>query len=137
MKRILIVANQTLCEQHLLDEIHRRRAEGPVQLHILVPASHPAGAWTDGSVRAVARRRLEESLDTLAVAGIVATGEVSDASPTMAVGDVLRQRAIDEIIVSTLPVGRSRWLAQGTVRRLARYGLPVTHVVAERVDAMA
>ena len=136
MKRILIVANQTLCEQHLLDEIHRRRAAGPVQLHLLVPASHPSGAWTDGSVRAAARRRLDDSLETLAIAGISATGEVSDANPVSAVADVVRARHFDEIIVSTLPVGRSRWLAQGTVRRLARFGLPVTHVVAERADAM-
>ena len=136
MKRILIVANQTLCEQHLLDEVHRRRAQGPVQLHLVVPASHPTGQWTDGSVRAAARRRLDESLDTLAVAGIVASGEVSDANPVVAVSDVLRARRFDEIIVSTLPVGRSRWLAQGTVKRLSRFGLPVTHVVAERADAM-
>ncbi len=137
MKRILIIANQTLCEQHLLDEIHRLRTEGPVQLHLLVPASHPPGSWTDGSVRAAARRRLDESLETLAIAGIVADGEVSDANPVAAVADVLRQRHFDRLVISTLPSGRSMWLAQGTVRRLARFGLPVTHVVAERVDAMA
>ena len=137
MERILIIANQTLCEQHLLDEIHRLRDEGPVRLHLLVPASHPPGAWTDGSVRAAARRRLEDSLETLAIAGIVADGEVSDANPVAAVADVLRHQRFDRIVVSTLPSGRSRWLAQGTVRRLARFGLPVTHVVAERSDAMA
>ena len=137
MERLLIIANQTLCEQHLLDEIHRLRAEGPVRLHLLVPASHPPGAWTDGSVRAAARRRLDESLETLAIAGIVADGEVSDANPVAAVADVLRQRHFDRLVISTLPSGRSVWLAQGTIRRLARFGLPVTHVVAERSDAMA
>ncbi len=137
MKRILVVANHTLCEQHLLDELYRRRGDGPVQAHIVVPASHPLGAWSEGSVRADARGRLDDILDTLAVAGMVATGEISDASPYTAVGDVLRHRVVDEIVISTLPSGRSRWLAQGTVRRLARYGLPVTHVVADQVEAMA
>lgn len=137
MKRILVVANHTLCEQHLLDELHRRRAEGTVQIHIVVPASHPLGVWSEGSVRADARSRLAEILDTLAIAGMVTTGEISDASPFTAVGDVLRQRVIDEIVISTLPSGRSRWLAQGTVRRLERYGLPVTHVVAETAESMA
>ena len=38
----------------------------------------------------------------------------------------------DEIILSTLPVGMSKWLADNMVRRLKRAtGLNVTHVIAE------
>jgi hypothetical protein len=49
------------------------------------------------------------------------------------VADVLRREPFDEIIVSTLPRGVSRWLRQNVLRRMARFDLPVTHVVAEPV----
>ena len=55
VKRILVVANHTLCEQHLLDELRRRREQGRVEVHILVPDSHPIGSWSEGTVRADAR----------------------------------------------------------------------------------
>ena len=136
MKRVLVVANKTLCEQHLLDALRARRAAGPATFHLLVPASHPAGAWTDAGSEREARVRLEEILDTLAVAGIPAVGEIGDASPVTAVQDLLRRETFDEIIVSTLPSGISRWLSQNVVRRLSRLGLPVTHVVAEQEPAV-
>ena len=137
MKRILVVANRTLCEQHLLDELHARRQHGPVTFHLLVPASHPPGPWTDARAQAEAKARLEEALAVLAASGMGATGEVGDPSPVLAVDDLLRRgEHVDEIIVSTLPVGMSRWIAGNLVRRLRTHtGLPVTHVVAEPVPA--
>ena len=133
--RYLVVANRTLCEQHLLDEVHRRRQADPsCRFHLVVPASHPSGAFTDGDCHTAAQARLEQALDTLACAGISATGEVGDANPVYAVGDVILREIgrFDEIILSTLPVGISKWLAENMVRRLKRAtGLPVTHVIAE------
>jgi hypothetical protein len=135
MRRYLVVANRTLCEQHLLDELHRRRiADAGCRFHLVVPASHPAGMFTDEQCHAAAEARLAEALDTLAVGGIAATGEVGDANPVYAVGDVILREIgrFDEIILSTLPVGMSKWLGQNVVRRLKRAtGLPVTHVVAD------
>jgi len=135
MRRYLVIANRTLCEQHLLDELHRRRvAEPGCRFHLIVPATAPSGLWTDESCRAMAQERLDDALDTLAVAGITATGEVGDANPVTAVGDVLLRELgrFDEIILSTLPVGMSKWLAENTVRRLRRAtGMPVTHVIAD------
>jgi hypothetical protein len=139
MKRILVLANRTLCEQHLLDELHARRHQGPVAFHLLVPASHPPGPWSDARAEAEARGRLEETLGVLAAAGMGATGEIGDPSPVLAVDDFLRRgEHVDEIIVSTLPAGMSRWLAGNLLRRLRTHtGLPVTHVVAEPVGASA
>jgi hypothetical protein len=135
MKRVMVVANRTLCEQHLLDAVRTRKEVGPVAFHVLVPASHPRGGWTDAKAEQEARARLDETLETLAIGGIPATGEIGDADPVAAVGDLLRREAFDEIIVSTLPSGISRWLSENVVRRMTRYGLPVTHVVAETVPA--
>ena len=135
MRRYLVIANRTLCEQHLLDELHRRRvAEPGCRFHLIVPATHPPGTWTDQSAHALAQVRLDDALDTMAVGGITATGEVGDANPVTAVGDVLLRELgrFDEIIISTLPVGISKWIGENTVRRLKRAtGLPVTHVIAE------
>jgi hypothetical protein len=134
-RRYLVIANRTLCEQHLLDELHRRRlADAGCRFHLVVPASHPSGGFTDATCEEEASRRLAEALDTLACGGISATGEVGDPNPVYAVGDVILREIgrFDEIILSTLPVGMSRWLAQNMVRRLRRAtGLPVTHVIAE------
>jgi hypothetical protein len=140
MKRVLVVANRTLCEQHLLDAVRARKEAGPgeasVHFHLLVPASHPHGMWTDADSEREARARLTEILDVLAIGGIAATGQIGDPNPVTAVADLLRTESYDEIIVSTLPKGTSRWLAAGVVRRMGRFGLPVTHVTAE-VEAAA
>jgi hypothetical protein len=134
-RRYLVIANRTLCEQHLLEELERRRtADAGCRFHLVVPASHPSGAFTDGQCHDDAKRRLDEALATLAEHGFTATGEVGDANPVYAVGDVILREIgrFDEIILSTLPVGVSRWLADNMVRRLKRStGLPVTHVIAE------
>jgi hypothetical protein len=135
MHRYLVIANRTLCEQHLLDELDRRRTADPgCRFHLVVPASHPSGAFTDGQCEEQAKARLDDALAALEANGFTATGEVGDANPVYAVGDVLLREIgrFDEIILSTLPVGASRWLADNMVRRLKRStGLPVTHVIAE------
>jgi hypothetical protein len=132
MTRVLVVANRTACEQHLLDEVARRRAAGPCEVHLLVPKAHPAGTWTDDQVADLARERLAEALAELSAHDIDATGSIGDANPVTAVGDLLRHDRFDEIVVSTLPQGISRWLGQNVVKRIrSAHGLPVTHVVAE------
>jgi hypothetical protein len=63
------------------------------------------------------------------------TGEVGDPSPALAVSDALERATIDEIIVSTLPSGLSRWIHQDLPHRLERRtGLPIAHVVARIPD---
>jgi hypothetical protein len=70
--------------------------------------------------------------------GATSTGTVGDASPALAVADALDQESFDEIIVSTLPSGVSRWIRQDLPHRLARRtGLPVCHVVAVVHEAEA
>ena len=82
MRRYLVIANRTLCEQHLLDEVHRRRTADPgCRFHLVVPATHPSGSFTDDQCHAEAEARLAEALDTLAVGGISAPPARS-ATPT-------------------------------------------------------
>ncbi len=134
MRSFLIVANRTLTGPHLVDTAQSRSGDGACRFHVLVPStpSGPAYAsWTEGQAHALARRRLDHAIAALREAGLEADGEIGDESPVLAVGDAMRKHQFDEIIVSTLPPGLSRWLTLDLPRRLERtYHLPVTHVVA-------
>jgi len=132
MRRILVVANQTLAGQHLAHEIRDRMAAGPCAFHLVVPATPPGrlATWTEGETLGIAGHRLHEALTRLKELGAEATGEVGDPNPMDAIDDAMRDGSFDEIILSTLPAGISRWLKQDLPHRVQhRYAVPVTHVV--------
>jgi hypothetical protein len=134
LQRFLVVANQTLAGEHLVKEIRERLSAGPCRFHVLVPATHPhdLAVWTEGEAVAIARRNLEQALETFRKLGAEATGEVGDEVPLGAIGDVLREQEFDEIILSTLPLGVSKWLGQDLVSRVERsFAIPVTHVTGD------
>ena len=135
MKRYLVVANQTLGGEHLLRLLQERVEAGPCALHVLVPASaDPTEAPHDEvQERLLANRRLEDALERFGDLGAEVTGEVGDHRPADAIRDVLlRGEEFDEIILSTLPAGVSRWLRLDVVSQVDRaVDLPVTHVIAE------
>jgi hypothetical protein len=132
--RYLVVANQTLAGEHLVKEIRARLASGRCQFHVLVPATHPTehAVWTEGEAEAIARGNLARALEILRKLGAQATGEIGDEEPLTAIRDVLRDQEFDEIILSTLPPGISRWLGQDLVSRVERgFAIPVTHVIGD------
>ena len=134
MRRYLIVANQTLASPGLKAAIDRSLAEGPCAFHVVVPATRPHDhlVWTEGEAHEIARARLREALDWFASAGANATGEIGDARPMLAIEDVLIAQPFDEIILSTLPAGMSRWLRQDLPARVRhKTGLQVRHVIVE------
>jgi cell pole-organizing protein PopZ len=138
MRRYLVVANRTLGGGHLLAKVRECLAAGPCQFHVLVPASHTAKdfTWTEGGDRAAAEARLAEAMARFRAAGAVVTGEVGDTNPMEAISDILRRESFDEIILSTLPPGVSRWLGQDLPTRVRKqHRLPVQHIVA--VDEVA
>src|SRR3954447_7700323 len=141
MKRVLVVANETVAGKPLIDAI-RKRAEGEeVQAHVISPQNQPKHGYViyDEHVRDAAQNRLEMTLALLREAGIEADGEVMDPDPYSAVMDALGEQDYDEIVISTHPETRSGWLRQGLVDRVQRAARrPVEHVVvdldAERDD---
>ena len=142
MRRILVVAHKTLCGPQLLEEVGRRMKSGDCEIHLVVPVNHPMGAFTEASCHAEAEKALHEALRCvreLDRAGSVdVTGEVGDSNPVYAAQCVHnRGERIDEIIVSTLPSGPSRWLLGGVPKRMAKAfpAVDVTHVVGEREPA--
>jgi GABA permease len=67
--------------------------------------------------------------------GATADGAVGDPDPVKAIEEVLVQRAFDEIILSTLPQGISRWLALDLPHRIRRRtDIPLT-VITHPVSA--
>jgi hypothetical protein len=134
MRSYLVVANQTLGGEHLIQRVRQCLAEGPCRYHVVVPAT-PAGellTWTEGKSTAIAQERLDRALARFRELGAEADGEVGDKNPILAIEDALRRGTFDEIILSTLPPGISRWLKLDLPSRVAgRFNLPVTHLVAE------
>jgi cell pole-organizing protein PopZ len=134
VRRYLVVANQTLGGEHLAEKVRGCLAAGPSRFHILVPATQPAdhAVWTEGESRAIATQRLERALARFRDLGAEAEGEVGDERPLQAIADAVRDRDFDEVILSTLPPGLSRWLRQDLPHRVERtFDLTVTHVVGE------
>lgn len=142
MRRILVVAHKTLGGRHLLEEVGRRIKGGNCHVHLVVPINHPFGTFTEASCQADARRVLDEGLRRFReldrTGSVDVTGEVGDANPVYA-AEVVRNRGehIDEIIVSTLPKGASRWLL-GNVPKKIQKTFPdtdVTHLIGDTEPA--
>jgi hypothetical protein len=135
--RVLVVANETVGGRALLAEIQNRVKNRPSEIFVVVPAmassrlDHLAHD-VDGAI-AEAQERLAASLRTMEVAGMRARGEVGDHhDPNQAIEDTLRTFPADELIISTHPAERSKWLERGVVERARReVPLPVTHVVVD------
>ncbi len=133
VRHYLVVANQTLGGAQLLDAVEERMRAGECAFHVVVPASRPHGTavWTEGEAKAHAAEQLETALRRFREVGAQVTGEVGDPSPVAAATDALLGHDFDEILVSTLPLGVSRWLRQDVVHRLRRaQSLPVVHIEA-------
>jgi hypothetical protein len=135
IRRILVVANETVLG-HELQDLLGRKAEGVSEDVLLVcPAlNSKLRTWTsdEDGARAAAQSRLDTSLTRLAQLGVHARGEIGDGDPLQALEDALREFPADEIVVSTHPPGRSHWLELGVVENARmRYDVPVTHVVVD------
>lgn len=144
-RRILVVANQTAAGKELLDEIANRCRGAKCEVMLVSPAlvgsraEHWASDVDKGMDRA--RERMERSVAALRGVGVEVRAEVGDPDPNMAIEDALRVFPADEIVISTLPPGESRWLEHDVVERTRReVELPMTHVVvdleAERTAAV-
>ncbi len=138
MPRYLVVANLTLGGEALREVLTERIERGDARFHVLVPATPSPEGWHshDEEMDAVAaHHRLKEAVETLHLLGATeVTGDVGPGHPVDVIGDVLRANSrdtFDEIILSTLPAGPSRWLAMDLPSRVARaHDLPLTHVEA-------
>jgi hypothetical protein len=125
--RVLVVANVTATSQELLERLRERAARDRCRFTLVVPAPAvgPVG-------REAAQRTLDEALEHFRAAGLEVAGAIGDHDPISAVTDEFDPQKYDEIVISTLPTGVSKWLQVDLPHRLERTtGVPVAHVVAE------
>lgn len=149
VRRYLIVANRTLAGGIIPRLVAERAEAGPAEFHLLVPATRsketqrlltgvadPMSGYTVVSPDdlAAARQRDHEQAEERLAGFLVRlsdhraslTSEVAGHDPFAAIGRVLERSSFDEIIISTLPSGMSRWLKMDLPSRVERaYGLPV------------
>jgi hypothetical protein len=124
---LLVVANVTAGSDELVDALRDRAAQGTCAFTLVMPASGVE-----------ARTRLEAALERMREADLDIEGRVGDPDPIVAVMDVWDPMKFDEIIVSTLPTGSSRWMGIDLPHRLEKLtSVPVLHVVSKPPQAEA
>ena len=135
MKKILVVANQTVGGQKLLDLVREKAREGDgVHFVLVVPMDRPphGGVIYNEAVRHAAEVRLSLARQFMAREGIDLRGEVGDEDPFTATMDGVAIHQPDEVVISTLPRTASGWLRRDLVERVQdASGLPVEHVVTD------
>jgi hypothetical protein len=121
-KNVLVVANVTAVSDELLTALLDISGEQSTAFTLIVPAT-PSEA---------VRERLEAAVERLLAAGLQVEGRIADSDPLVAVSEAWDPRRYDAIVISTLPMGSSKWLSAGLPRRIADLtGALVTHVVSE------
>jgi bacterioferritin len=140
MPRYLVLANQTASSPELTSEVRKIvEKKADAEFVLLVPATPVEDLldWQDGDNETIAKRTAQTAKEHLEGVGAkVVRTEVGDPSPVKAIEDELQrhEEKYDGIVISTLPLQRSRWVALDQPRRIERrFKLPVTHVVGHSV----
>lgn len=157
MVRVLLVANKTLGSGEVSEFVRNRMASEECQFTLLVPATprwdrvplhrqRLASSLANASEGVAsssedenednyefARSRLEYGLGVLKGLGADVDGDIGDPDPAKAINDVLERRSFDEVALSTLPKGISRWLRLDIPHHVERkFHIPVTVIKVEQ-----
>ncbi|MGH2754125.1 MAG: hypothetical protein ACRDLB_06785 [Actinomycetota bacterium] len=133
-KEVLLVANRTAGGSALRDHVRQLMQEGDCHFTLLVPAnpSSEHATWSDEEAYALARQTCSAAVQTFAAMGADIEGRVGDTNPFEAIGDALREKHFDQMVLSTLPPGVSKWLHRDLPARIERsYSVPLTTVIGE------
>src|SRR5687767_7425860 len=133
MARYLVVANQTAASSDLIDQLKEIVRERD-SIVLLVPATQARDllTWEEGGVER-AKQVAVRALPLMRSAGLNPEDAiVGDEDPLRAIRTELEtsDRHYDRVIISTLPLGISRWLKQDLPRQVERrLHVPVTRIV--------
>jgi len=124
---VLVIANVTATSDELIRALKQRTERGACRFTLVLPA--PGGGKVG---RDAGRRALDAALERLRAEGLEVSGRVGDHDPIGAVHDAWDPMKYDEVVISTLPTGASKWLQVDLPHRVEKLtGVQVTHVVAE------
>jgi hypothetical protein len=124
----LVVANQTVAAPELVARLKELAEQGPRRIIAVVPQSGVSG----NAVRE-ARERLRTLLASLHDAHIVAAGMIGDPDPYTATMNAVQYFHISEVVISTLPEGESKWVADKLVDRVRS----ATNIAVEHIESHA
>jgi hypothetical protein len=136
MALYLVVAHQTACSSELMEKLQGMAAEDEqAEFVLLVPAT-PVNhllTWSEEESQDIARNTAWEAARKLRGAGLNLRDIVIGApDPMVAIEDEYRSRGrtYAATVVSTLPLGVSRWLKRDLPNRLRGKGFVVMHVIS-------
>ena len=126
----LVLANLTAASEELIQHLESLAEEGPRRFIAVVPLE------SKGSSAAEAHERLDKLIASLREQGIVAAGMIGDPDPYTAAMNALQFFRISEVVISTLPEGSSKWVADKLVERVASAAnVPVEHIESRSTAA--
>lgn len=136
MALYLVVAHQTAASPELLQLLqHLQALHDDAEFVLLVPATPVTHllTWTEGESLEVARSTAIDAARTIRAADINLVDTVIGApDPLDAIQDEHRARPYTATIISTLPLGVSRWLRRDLPSRArARVGGEVMHIISQ------
>ena len=124
VRHVLVVASQTVGGPELIQSLERRATSSPHRFTVIAPQS----GGDDGA--AATQQRLEQTLAQLRRAGLEVSGYVTHPDPLTSIQNALQTHPADEIVISTLPRYKSRWLRGDLIGQARRAtGRPVEHLV--------
>ena len=121
-RNVLVVANQTIDSEELRDELRVRCGQMPTTITLLLPHRPTAEA----------EERLRRALTELREDGVEVEGRLANPDPFLAVHEAWDPALYDEILISTLPTARSRWLEAALPRRIERHTGALVSIVSGR-----
>jgi hypothetical protein len=126
-RHVLVVANQTVGGEQLITTLERRASESPHRFTVISPQDGAGDEATEG-----AEERLGHTIRELESAGLDVTGYVTHPDPFTSIMNALQHDPANEVIISTLPSVKSKWLRGDLIGRVRRAsGLRVEHVVSD------
>src|SRR3954465_9778315 len=120
MRRILVVANETIGGQALIEKVLERAGSGDSEVIICVPRTQPrhGNVIYDDAVYDAAQVRIDLARQFLRERGLNAVGDVGDPDPYTAAMDAVAEWRPDEIIISTYPATSSGWMRRDLIERV-------------------
>jgi hypothetical protein len=119
---VLVVANATATSDELIAALRERAERGACRFTLLMPRN-----GTDTGPR------LEQALEAWRAAGLEhVSGRTGETDPIVATMEAWDPMEFDEIVVSTLPTGSSRWMGLDLPHRLEKLtSVQVLRVVSQ------
>jgi hypothetical protein len=119
---VLVVANKTVGSAELRRELRERSKQRPTAVTLLLPHQRTGEA----------QERLLRALAELREDGVEVEGRLANPDPFVAVHEAWDPAAYDEILISTLPTAKSRWLSSDLPRRIERHTGALVSIVVDR-----